>query len=67
MPVKTISIDGVGFCVIARGAGRAAARLIIRERKKKNVYYGGPEILRYLYLVYRVGRKIKEHYIAKLF
>ena len=36
------------------------ARLIVRERK-------GYESKTYLYLVYRDGKKIKEHYIARLF
>jgi len=44
---------------------RAAARLIVRRRTRKN-RFGQTAKYRYLYLAYRAGDKIKEHYIAKL-
>ncbi len=66
MPDTTkIEFDGVDVYVMARGVGRAAARLIIRKRSRKN-RFGATAEYRYLYLVYRAGDRIKEHYIAKL-
>lgn len=50
---------------ITRNCHHIYARLIVRERKSEN-RYGRIRINRYLYLVYRAGNKIKEHYIAKL-
>lgn len=64
MPVSRIEINGVDLYVTARGVGRAAARLIVRERVSSNGWR--KKTNRYLYLVYRAGDKIKEHYIAKL-
>ncbi len=55
----------VDLYVLARGVGRAAARLIVRRRTRKN-RFGQTAEYRYLYLAYRAGDKIKEHYIAKL-
>ena len=65
--VKTIELSGVDLHVRLydreKFLDQAKARLIIRERKSRNRYLPNN---RYLYLVYRNGKKIKEHYIAKL-
>lgn len=63
MSVRTLEIDGVELNVRVKGLGLAKARFIIRERPGSSGWRGTN---RYLYLVYRSGDKIKEHYIAKL-
>jgi hypothetical protein len=60
MSVKTLDIRGVEINVRVRGLGLAKARLIVRERPSSY------SMNRYLYLVYRNGDKIKEHYLGKL-
>jgi hypothetical protein len=64
MAVKTLSIQGISYLQVhIKGLGFAKARLIIRDRQGSSAWRG---MNRYLYLVYRRGDKIKEHYIAKL-
>ncbi|MDD5692253.1 MAG: hypothetical protein PHP10_03645 [Candidatus Omnitrophica bacterium] len=63
MSVKTIQIQGIDQLHVRGKSLWATARLIIRERPSGSGWRG-PN--RYLYLVYRDGHKIKEHYIAKL-
>lgn len=64
MSVKTLSIEGITYLQVhIKGVGFAKARLIVRERQSSSAWRG---MNRYLYLVYRSGDKIKEHYIVKI-